>query len=217
MSIVDTVLEIIKEFVIANIEAYGLPMIFLLMTLESALIPIPSEVTMPFGGFLSAEGKLNFWAVVFAGAFGNLIGSLMAYYLGYYGGRPLVIKYGKYILMPEKKLHAAERFFERYGEAAVLVSRNLPVIRTFISLPVGVAEMNIYKFSIYTFLGSIPWCIGLTYLGVVLGNNWESLRGYFHNIDYVIIAVIIIAVVYYIVHNLKNRANNGGNGSTDES
>lgn len=181
--------------------------IFLLMTLESALIPIPSEVTMPFSGFLAAQGKLSFWLVVIAGTFGNLVGSLIGYYIGFLLEENVIIgyikKYGKFVLVTEEDFHKGIAWFEKYGDPIVFVSRLLPAVRTFISLPAGLFEMNIWKFSIYTVLGSFLWSIFLTYVGFYFQSRWHIFEGYFRKFDYLILAVLVIAIVYYLNHKLK--------------
>lgn len=177
--------------------------VFLLMTLESCGIPIPSEVTMPFAGFLASQGTLNLWTVAIVGALANLAGSLLAYWIGWKGGRPLVEKYGKYILLSHHDLEKSDRFFQKYGKATVFFTRLLPIIRTYISFPAGIAKMNLTEFSIYTLLGSFPWSLGLAYLGFRLGENWEELRGFFHKFDYLILGLIILGIIYFIRKHLK--------------
>src|SRR5213079_1225872 len=162
---------------VSLIAATGYVGVFLLMTLESALIPLPSEVTMPFAGFLASQGLFNFWLVVLAGGLGNLVGSLVAFYLGVALEdsllRAFIRRHGKWVLMSERDYEVAEVWFRRHGEIVVFVSRLLPIIRTFISLPAGVARMNVVRFSIYTVVGSILWSTLLTYIGVQLGEHWR--------------------------------------------
>ncbi len=170
------------------------------MTFESACVPVPSEIIMPFSGFLVSSGKLTIWGVTLAAALGNLAGAVLTYAVGFYGGRPFIFKYGKYFFVREKEVHHAEKFFERWGDFSVFLSRNLPIVRTFISLPAGVAEMNFPKFVIYSFLGSIPWCFGLTYIGFLLGSNWMIIRKYGHYLD-ILIGVLIIGFVIKIIYD----------------
>ncbi len=181
--------------------------IFLLMMAESALIPIPSEVTMPFAGFLASTGVFNFWLVVFIGALANLVGSLLAYALGFWGEETvlhlLIKKYGKFLLISIDEYYHAEKWFRKYGEKIVFFSRILPIIRTFISLPAGVAEMNIWKFSAFTFVGSLIWSMFLTYIGLTLGKNWHSIEGVYRKFEYLIIAVFLALVIFYIYRKLK--------------
>jgi membrane protein DedA with SNARE-associated domain len=180
------------------------------MGAESALIPIPSEVTMPFAGFLASTGKFNVILVVLIGAFANLVGSWIAYGLGYWGEetviRNLIKKYGKYLLISEDEYDRSEKWFRKYGEKIVFFSRVLPIVRTFISLPAGIAEMNFWKFSVFTFIGSLIWSGALTYVGFVLGKNWHSLEGYYRKFEYVIVAAIVIAAIYYLYHKWQKIA-----------
>jgi len=169
------------------------------MLLDAACLPVPSEIIMPFSGFLVSTGRFSLFWVTIAGAFGNCIGAVISYAIGYYGGRPFVIKYGKYFFIREKEIHNAERFFSRWGKSAIFIARNLPFLRTFISVPAGLAKMNFAKFSIYSFLGSIPWCFAFTYLGFVLGGNWIMLRKYGPYLDIfsIILALFIIGKIVY--------------------
>jgi membrane protein DedA with SNARE-associated domain len=199
------ILEALAAFVIYVISTMGLPGIVLLMAIESACIPLPSEVIMPFSGYLVFLGEYSLWSVGLAGALGCVVGSVPAYYLGMYGGRPLVEKYGKYILVSRHDLDMADRWFERHGEATVFFARLLPVIRTFIAFPAGVARMNMKRFIAYTFAGSLPWCLGLAYIGMVMGERWPTLRYYFHKFDLVIGAVIVAGIVWYVRRHLRNR------------
>lgn len=200
--------ELIGSWIIQFISTLGYFGIFILMTLESALIPIPSEVTMPFSGSLAALGRFNFWLVVVTGTVGNLIGSLLAYWLGWWGQeavvRKVIVKYGKYFLISEREYDQSERWFRRHGEPIVFFSRILPVLRTFISLPAGIAKMNLTKFCIYTTVGSLLWSYFLTYIGVVLGNNWKSLEGYFRKFDIVIVVVGLLVVFWYVQRKMKH-------------
>ncbi len=173
------------------------------MTLESALLPIPSEVTMPFAGFLSQQGHLSFWIVVAIGAIGNLVGSLIAYAIGYFLEENVIISllknYGKFILVSEHEYFRAVKWFQKYGNGVAFFSRLLPVVRTFISLPAGLAEMNVWKFSLYTLLGSFIWSAFLTWIGFTLGNNWESIHPIFQKFQIAIVLVIFAAVVAYVM------------------
>jgi membrane protein DedA with SNARE-associated domain len=195
-------LEFLSSLVIWWIVEFGYFGIFLTMVAVSAFLPVPSEVVMPFAGFVVAEGKLGFWQVVLAGSIGNLIGSLAAYWVGISGGRRLLKKYGRYIFLGERELKWAEDWFRRYGSKAIFISRLLPVIRTAISLPAGIARMDLRRFVAYTFLGSVPWCILLTYVGMALGEHWASLQGWFSGLD-VLIVIGIVAVAAYWVWRVK--------------
>lgn len=192
-------------FIKSVIGVTGYAGITLLMAIESACIPLPSELIMPFAGYLVYEGSMNLYWAATAGALGCNLGSLVAYEIGRYGGRPLVERYGRWILMGKRELQWADRFFSRWGEAAVLVGRLLPVIRTFIALPAGVARMPRGKFHFYTFIGSWPWCFGLAYLGMKLGENWRSLGKYFHQFDAVIGALLLAGIVWFLWSHWQNR------------
>ena len=202
---VAAILEALASFIIYVISRMGLPGIVLLMAIESACIPLPSEVIMPFSGYLVYLGKYSLWSVGLAGAIGCVVGSVPAYYLGMYGGRPLIEKYGKYVLLSHRDLDLADRWFARHGEATVFFARLLPVIRTFIAFPAGVARMDMKRFIAYTFAGSLPWCLGLAYVGMILGEKWPTLRGYFHKFDLLIGAVLIAGIVWYVRRHLRNR------------
>lgn len=200
-------IEQLSLFIIHLIQTTGYLGIFILMTLESALIPIPSEVTMSFSGFLVNQGGLSFILVVLVGAFGNLIGSLIGYYIGYFLEENIIIslvkKYGKFLLITEHDYTMSRNWFNKYGNAVVFFSRLIPGVRTFISLPAGLAEMNIWKFSIYTFLGSLLWSSFLTYIGFYLGSRWKDLEGYFRKFEVLIVVLLVVAVLLYINHKLK--------------
>ena len=199
------IIEILAKFIIDTISTSGYLGIVILMGIESACIPLPSEIIMPFSGYLVFRGDFELYRTGLAGAFGCVVGSVPAYYLGLYGGRPLVEKYGKYVLISHRDLDLADRWFERYGDWAIFFSRLLPVVRTFISFPAGVARMNFTRFVIYTFVGSFPWCLGLSYVGMKLGENWDTLGVYFHRFDIVIGILIAMGVLYYVWHHLKGR------------
>jgi len=199
------IIEILAKFIIDTISTSGYLGIVILMGIEIACIPLPSEIIMPFSGYLVFRGDFELYRTGLAGAFGCVVGSVPAYYLGLYGGRPLVEKYGKYVLISHRDLDLADRWFERYGDWAIFFSRLLPVVRTFISFPAGVARMNFPRFVIYTFVGSFPWCLGLSYVGMKLGENWDTLGVYFHRFDIVIGILIALGVLYYVWHHLKGR------------
>jgi membrane protein DedA with SNARE-associated domain len=201
----EKILGLLFGFISSLIATTGYAGITLLMAIESACIPLPSELIMPFAGYLVYTGKMNlFWAAT-AGAIGCNLGSLVAYEIGYYGGRPLVEKYGRWILMGRRELDWADRFFHSRGELAVVIARMLPVIRTFIALPAGVARMPRGKFHIYTFIGSWPWCFVLAYLGMKLGENWRSLGKYFHQFDAIIGVILLAAIAWFIWSHWQNR------------
>lgn len=192
---------IVAGTIISVLSASGYLGVFALMALESACIPIPSEVILPFAGYLVSLGRLNLFLVATIGALGCNLGSTVAYVVGYYGGRPAVRRWGKYLLLTEEDLQRADRFFERFGGPAVFIGRLLPVIRTFIALPAGIARMPMGRFQIYTFLGSWPWCLALAYIGVLLGDAWGSsarLNAAFHYFDYVIVIGAVLFVARFI-------------------
>ncbi|MBC7101291.1 DedA family protein [Methanothermobacter tenebrarum] len=191
-----SIVEYLSNIVIGFIQETGYFGVFICMVLESACIPLPSEVIMPFSGYVAWKGAMSILGVTFIGALGNLIGSWIAYLVGFYGGRPFLEKYGRYILITEKKLEMAEEWFAKYGHEAVLISRVLPVIRTFISLPAGIAKMDLKRFTIYTFIGSVPWCFALTYIGYNLGPNWSTVESIFHLLDYAVIIGLALLIVY---------------------
>jgi len=200
---INEILKTVAGWVTSAISAGGYPIVCLFMAIESACIPLPSEIIMPFAGFLVYEGRFTIWGATMAGALGNLIGSVITYWIGYYGGRTAVIKWGKYILFSERDLNNADRFFARFGNAAVFLSRMLPIVRTFISLPAGISRMKFWPFAIYSFIGAIPWCYALTYIGVKLGENWNTIGQYLHKFDYVVAAMIFLGAAWYLHHHLK--------------
>lgn len=202
---VSVILEFIARFITSVIDTMGYLGIVLLMGIESACIPLPSEIIMPFSGYLVYTGRFNLTWVAVAGAIGCNAGSVVAYYMGSWGGRRLVEKYGRYVLITKHDLDMADRFFARWGDWAVFIARLLPVVRTFIALPAGIARMNVVRFHIFTFLGSLPWCWALAYAGLKLGENWPRLRDYFHKFDYLIGIVIVAAGVWFIRDRWKNR------------
>jgi len=198
-------INILANAVVAVINFSGYFGVFFLMLVESCGIPMPSEVIMPFSGFLVVSGKLGFWQIVFIGAFGNLTGSWLAYWIGQKGGRPFLEKYGKYFLIHSRDLDLADKWFIKYGELTVFFGRLLPVIRTYISFPAGVAKMNLKKFSFYTFAGALPWTFLFAWLGVKMGNNWELIREKLHNFDVAMLVFVILLIVLYVWRHLKYR------------
>ena len=204
----DTITTFITNLYITG----GLAGIVLAMAIESCCIPLPSEIVMPLAGVMVASGKLlagvNPWLslvlVALAGSVGCLIGSIVAYGIGYAGGRPLLLKYGRYVLISQHDADRADHFFQKYGSATVFFSRLLPVVRTYISLPAGIAKMPFAKFCVYTFLGSFPWCLLLAYIGTVIGNNLTTLSPIFHDLDVVIIVAVVALVALYIWRHIRN-------------
>jgi membrane protein DedA with SNARE-associated domain len=205
--LVARIIEVLSAFIVATISTLGYAGVALLMAIESACIPLPSEIIMPFSGYLVYKGQFNLWAVGVAGAVGCVVGSWVAYFVGLYGGRRFIEKYGRYVLMSRRDLDLADRWFARYGEVIVFASRLLPVVRTFIAFPAGVARMNLARFTLYTFLGSLPWCIGLAYVGQLLGEQWdksETLKTWFHRFDFLVGLVILAAAAWWIWRHIKH-------------
>lgn len=204
----EKIIAALGGFIIAVISSTGYLGVVLLMAIESACIPLPSEIIMPFAGYLVFKGTLTLLLVATAGALGCNVGSVIAYELGYYGGRPLVERYGSYILLSRHDMEMADRFFARFGSAAVFIGRLLPVIRTFIALPAGVARMPRFRFHIYTFVGSWPWCFALTWVGMKLGEKWNTdprLKYWLHRLDAVIVLLLLAALTWFIRSHWKNR------------
>lgn len=209
MHIIEQIIAILAAFIIAVISWGGYVGIASLMAIESACIPLPSEIIMPFGGYLVSTGELNLYWVATAGAIGCNIGSIPAYELGKRGGRPAIIRWGKYVLLDTYDLDLAEKFFARFGSLAVLIARMLPIVRSFIAFPAGIARMPLGKFHIYTFLGSWPFCFGLAWIGMALGRAWDSdprVKEIFHSFDAVIVGAGLIVVGWFLWTRWKRRA-----------
>ena len=204
-TLIEAIITELSRFVVSMISMFGYTGIFITMAIESACIPLPSEIIMPFAGYLVATGQFTMLGVTLAGAIGNVAGSIVAYYVGVWGGRPFVERYGPYFLVSHHDLDVADRWFAKYGEAAVFFSRMLPVVRTFISLPAGIARMNFPRFVLFTFVGALPWCYLLAYIGVKMGERWDQLRDYFHQIDIVIGIVLAITVGYFVWSHWPRR------------
>ena len=201
------IIEFISGLIVATISLLGYSGIVLLMAIESACIPLPSEIIMPFSGYLVFKGEMNLWLVGIAGAFGCVVGSLVAYWVGSKGGRPMIEKYGRYVLLSRHDLDLADRWFANYGEIIVFVSRLLPAIRTFIAFPAGVARMNLKRFILYTFAGSLPWCLGLAYVGQRLGQKWnedDTLKTWFHRFDFLIGIAAVLVIGWWIWRHLRH-------------
>jgi len=203
--VLEAILHPLIEFVTRTIGAYGVPAVFVLMLLESMGVLIPSEAISPFAGYLVSVGKMSFFEAAVAGILGNLVGSWIAYFIGRWGGRELWFRYGRYVGVREHHLRVAEKWFDRYGELTVFISRCLPVVRTFISFPAGTASMNFAKFTFYTLLGCIPWVFALTYFGYVLGENWETIGDYLHLLDYAVALAFVAGAVYLLWRWRRSR------------
>lgn len=205
---IEQIISVLAGFIIWGIGLLGYVGVALMMAIESACIPLPSEIIMPFSGYLVSTGRFSLFGVALAGTLGCVLGSMFAYWIGFYGGRKAAEKYGKYVLVTSHDLDIADRFFKKYGNLAVFISRLLPVVRTFISLPAGIARMNFFQFVVYTFLGSFPFCYFLAFVGKKLGDNWNTLGGYFHKFDAIIGVLILIGLVWFVRRhlNLKRQA-----------
>ncbi|GCE17334.1 DedA family protein [Dictyobacter kobayashii] len=204
--------DLLTNFITNLYISTGLLGIILAMAIESCCIPLPSEIVMPVAGLLLAQHRIlpgvstpvGIILLGLAGSLGCLIGSSVAYWIGYKGGRPLMLKYGRYVLISQHDADMADRFFQRWGSATAFFSRLLPVVRTYISLPAGITEMSFTKFCIYSFIGSFPWCVLLAYAGVVLNGNMTTIEPYYKSFEYVIIALIVVLVVLYIWRHIRN-------------
>src|SRR6187402_287982 len=203
------IINFLLPYITGIISAIGYPGVALLMAIESACIPLPSEIIMPFAGYVVYQGKMNLLMAATAGAIGCNIGSLVAYWIGAYGGRPLVGKFGRYVLMSRKDLDRVDHYFQKYGDITVLVGRLLPVVRTFIALPAGIARMPQLRFHIYTFIGSWPWCFALAYAGMKAGESWDDpnsmLKHVLHKADAAVILLVLAGIVWFVWSHLKHR------------
>ncbi len=205
--LIASITDPIVDFAVEVVADLGLPGVFVLMLLESACIPIPSEATMLFAGFNVSKGEYSLWTVTLVASFANLVGSWIAYAVGYYGRVDILEKHGRKLHIKPSHLHAADRYFDRYGDATVFFTRMMPIIRTFISLPAGVARMAFWRFTILTFLGCLPWVFALTYIGREVGDNWTDWKDSLHYVDYAVAALIVIGLVYLVI-----RLRRGGGG-----
>ena len=206
-ALIHAIEAIFLGIITAAYDTMGWPGVVFLMAVESAGIPFPSELIMPLAGWKLVQAKGGshgmVWMAGFYGALGNLLGSWVAYWVSLTGGRALLLKYGKYVLITRGEVELAEIWFAKYGDWAVFFSRLLPVVRTFISIPAGIARMDFWKFSVYTFAGSFPWCLGLAYGGFLLGENWESLRAVMRPFDIPILVVLAAAIGWFIFRRVK--------------
>jgi membrane protein DedA with SNARE-associated domain len=209
MTVIASLTDPIVDVAVDVVGDLGLAGVFVLMLLESACIPVPSEATMLFAGFNVSEGEYSLFAAVAVGSVANLVGSWLAYGLGYYGRVDILEKHGRKLHVKQKHLDWADRWFERHGDATVFFTRMLPIIRTFISLPAGVARMPFWRFSLLTLAGCVPWVLMLTFIGQQAGNNWEDWKNSLHYVDYAVAATIVIGVIYLVVRSrrLALRAN----------
>jgi membrane protein DedA with SNARE-associated domain len=206
MDVFSLILAPLSRFVIWIISSLGYGGIAVAMAIESACIPLPSEVIMPFAGYLVSQGRFSLWGVALAGAIGCTLGSALAYAAGAYGGREFILKYGRYVLITPHEVAWADRWFARYGMTATFISRLLPVIRTFISLPAGVARIPLGRFLFYAFLGSLPWSLVLAYAGMLLGEHWDRVGGVLHSLDIVIAVVLVAGVCWFLWRHWPRQA-----------
>lgn len=205
MSVVFEIIEPILDFVTFVISNLGYPGVIFLMILDSAMIPIPSEIILVFSGYLVTTGTFEPISVILAGSFGNVVGSIMTYYFGLKFGRLFVLRFGKYFFIKENHLKYTEKLFQKYGDKISFLGRLLPAIRTYISLPCGIAKMNLFKYSVYTFFGSIIWNTMFTYIGIQLGSNWQDIDNYSIYLEIVTVCVIVVFVIWFITKMLKKR------------
>jgi membrane protein DedA with SNARE-associated domain len=203
--VLEAILQPLIDFVTATIGDYGLFAVFGLMLLESMGILIPSEAISPFAGYLVSREEMTLFGAVAAGVLGNLVGSWVAYFIGLWGGRELWFHYGRLVGVRAHHLAVAEKWFDRYGEVTVFISRCLPVVRTFISFPAGTARMNFAKFTFYTFVGCVPWVFALTYFGYYLGENWDEVGAYLHYLDYAVALGVLTGAVYLFLRWRSSR------------
>jgi membrane protein DedA with SNARE-associated domain len=218
--VLSSIIERLALFTTSVMTAMGYGGIVLLMAIESACIPLPSEIIMPFAGYLVSLGEMSLQGAALAGAIGCVVGSVPAYYLGLYGGRPLIEKYGKWVLVSHKELDLADRLFKRYGQWVVFAGRLLPVVRTFIAFPAGVSRMPMGKFLAYTFVGSYPWCLALAWVGLKLGKAWNSdptLKAIYHRFEYVIVGALLLAVMAFVWHKVREARRGRVASAADEA
>jgi membrane protein DedA with SNARE-associated domain len=204
----EKILAVVVSFIVATISASGYAGVALLMAIESACIPLPSEVIMPFAGYLVSTGRFNLFLVATAGAIGCNLGSVVAYWIGAWAGRPAIQRFGKFVLIDVKDLDRATHFFNKYGSITVLIGRLLPVVRTFIALPAGIARMPQLRFHIYTFVGSWPWCFVLAYVGMKLGQQWDSNPAFkeaFHRFHLAVEIALLAGIVWFVWTHLFSR------------
>lgn len=199
------IFSVLTTFIIHVISSMGYAGVALLMAIESAAIPLPSEIIAPFAGYLAYTGRFTLFWIAIAGGVGSAIGSAVTYYIGKHGGRPLIEKFGKYILISKHDLDLADSFFAKYGNLSTFIGRLLPVVRTFISVPAGVARVPFLTFLWYSFIGSVIWTWLLAYFGMKLGENWDTLRDKLHGFDVAIMVLIVIGIVWWIWRHFKHK------------
>jgi membrane protein DedA with SNARE-associated domain len=217
MLVLASLTDPIVELAVDVVRELGLTGVFVLMVLESACIPVPSEATMLFAGFNVSDGEYSLFAATAVGSVANLVGSWIAYGVGYFGRVDLIEKHGHKLLIKKHHLEWADRWFERHGDATVFFTRMLPIVRTFISLPAGVAKMPFWRFSVLTLAGCVPWVLMLTFIGQQAGSKWEDWKDSLHYFDYAVAALIVVGVIYLIVRNRRNKREDGGGDPATET
>ena len=217
MTVLASITDSLVEMAVDVVDAMGLAGVFVLMLAESACIPIPSEATMLFAGFNVSNGEYSLLAATAVGSFANLVGSWLAYWIGYVGRIDLLEKHGSKLHIKKSHLDWADRWFERHGDATVFFARMVPIVRTFISLPAGVARMPFLRFSLFTLAGCIPWVLMLTFIGKQAGDNWENWKDKLHYVDYAVIAAIVIGVAYLFVRARRRRKTEGGDPAAESA
>lgn len=208
MSILSEVILWLGQFAVNSISSMGYFGVFFLMILESMIFPMPSELVMPFAGFLAYEGRFSLALVFLVSTLGSIVGSLISYYIGYYGGNKIVLRYGKYLFLNEKDLKKTQVWFNKKGERTIFIGRLIPVVRHLISIPAGIGKMDLTKFCIYTTLGALLWNAFLAYLGYLLGKNWNLVRHYTEPISIIVAAVIVIVAIYFVYSHMKSYKKN---------
>lgn len=199
------IVEKIVEYIVLGISIGGYFGLFILMALESMIAPVPSEVVMPFAGYLVLQGRFSFWAAVLVSGLGSIFGSLLSYYMGAYLGRPLVLKFGKYLLLEEEHLEWTEKWFKKQGDKTIFISRFIPIVRHLISIPAGIAKMSMQKFVIYTFVGATAWNFILLYAGFKLGEHWGKIHQFSKELDIIFIIAVVLFLVYFIWRHHKRK------------
>lgn len=205
---INEIMLFLSKFAIDTISSIGYFGIFFLMILESMVVPVPSELVLPFAGFLISQGKFTFLFVILASSLGSIVGSLISYYMGYYGGHRIVTKYGKYLFLDLEDLKKTEIWFKKRGDRTIFISRFIPVVRHLISIPAGIGKMNIKKFCFYTLAGATIWNFILVYSGYILGKNWEKIRHYSEPLSIIVAGILFAGFIYFIYRHIKNKRKN---------
>lgn len=203
--IISTLLHSLSALILSLISALGYTGVFILMIMESMIFPVPSELVLPFAGFLAAEGTFNIWLAILAASIGSLVGSLLSYAIGKYGGKAFVSRYGKYFLLDEHDLERTHNWFTKRGDRTIFIARFIPIVRHLISIPAGIGNMNLKRFCVYTFIGATMWNAFLIYLGYILGQNWDKVKNYTEPISILVIILLIILGVIMIYRHIKHK------------